>query len=95
MNASSPYHSLTPPIHNTQTPSAISSDPEWSEKMNIVQAAIEREENSELHFDPDLEGSAAPERPFLLLHACVVGFAMIIVVFVEMLCVAKVGIECT
>lgn len=60
--------------------------------MGIVQAAIAREENSDLHFDPDVEGAEAPERPFLLLHAAVIGVAMTLVVFVEMLCVAKVRI---
>lgn len=89
MTASSPYHSLTPPMRHTQTPSAVSSDPGWTEKMGIVQAAIEREENSEAHFDPDVEGVDIPERPFLLLHASVIGVAMTLVVFIEMLCVAK------
>jgi hypothetical protein len=79
-------------MRHTQTPSAISSDPEYSEKMGIITAAIHREENQDEHFDPDIEGAEAPKRPFLLMHAAVIGFAMTLVVFVEMLCVAKVGI---
>jgi hypothetical protein len=58
--------------------------------MGIVQAAIAREENQDTHFDPDTEAAEAPERPFLLNHAGVIGVAMTLVVFVEMLCVAKV-----
>ncbi|KAF4631583.1 hypothetical protein G7Y89_g6539 [Cudoniella acicularis] len=87
MTAGSPYISMSPP--QAQTPSAVESNPEFSEKMNIVQAAIEREENQEEYVDPDAELAAPPPRPFLLLHACVVGFAMTLVVFVEMLCVAR------
>lgn len=91
MTATSPYHSFSPPV--AQTPggaSAISSDPEMTEKMGIIQAAIEREENKDAYFDIEKEGAGAPERPFLLLHAAVIGVAMTLVVFVEMLCVAKV-----
>jgi len=89
MTAGSPYVSMTPP-HHAQTPSAISSNHELSEKNAIVMAAIEREENKDSHFDPNLEGQEAPARPFLLLHAAVVGVAMTLVVFVEMLCVSVV-----
>lgn len=94
MTATSPYHSYTPPV--AQTPggqSSLSSDPELSEKMGIIQAAIEREENTDAHFDVEKEGAAPPERPFLFLHAAVVGVAMTLVVFVEMLCIAKVTVE--
>jgi hypothetical protein len=79
---------MSPPQH---TPSAISSDPEISEKMGIVRAAIEREENRDTYFNPDVESAEAPERPFLLIHAAVIGFAMTLVVFVEMLCVSRVS----
>ena len=95
MTATSPYASMTPPIGQTpgqtpgRTPSAISEDPEFNEKMNIVQAAIEREENKDTIFNPDIEAAAPPERPFLLLHAGVIGFAMTLVVFVEMLCASR------
>lgn len=95
MTATSPYHSYSPPV--AQTPggnSAISSsDPELTEKMGIIAAAIEREENKDTHFDVEKEGAEAPERPFLLLHAAVVGVAMTLVVFVEMLCIAKVTMK--
>ncbi len=91
MTAGSPYHSMSPP--HQQTPSITSINHELSEKNAIVMAAIEREENKGTYFDPDTEAAEAPERPFLLLHACVVGFAMILVVFVEMLCVAVVYIS--
>ncbi|KAH8657166.1 glycosyl transferase family group 2-domain-containing protein [Tricladium varicosporioides] len=87
MTGGSPYMSLTPPV--AQTPSVMESNPEYNEKMNIVHAAIEKEENKEDHFNPDVESATPPPRPFLLLHACVVGVAMTLVVFVEMLCVAR------
>lgn len=95
MTAPSPYAPMTPPIGQTpgqtpgRTPSAISEDPEFNEKMGIVQAAIEREENKDTIFNPDIEAAAPPERPFLLLHAGVIGFAMTLVVFVEMLCASR------
>lgn len=82
---------MTPP--HRQTPSAMSEDHEISEKNAIVLAAIEREENHRTYFDPDVEAAEAPHRPFLLYHACVVGIAMVLVVFVEMLCVAVVNIS--
>jgi hypothetical protein len=91
MTASSPYHSMSLP--HRQTPSAVSEDHEISEKNAIVLAAIEREENQKTYFDPDTEAAEAPERPFLLYHACVVGIAMVLVVFVEMLCVSVVYIS--
>ena len=91
MTAGSPYHSMSPP--QQQTPSAVSSNHELSEKNAIVMAAIEREENQHAYFDPDTEAAEPPERPFLLLHAFVVGVAMILVVFVEMLCVSVVYIS--
>lgn len=79
---------MSPPQHN---PSSSSIDPELSEKMGIVQAAIEREENRDTYFNADLESAEAPERPFLLVHASVIGFAMTLVVFIEMLCVSRVS----
>lgn len=79
---STPYH---------DTPSTISADPEMSEKMGIVRAAIEREENKDIYFNPDVESAEAPERPFLLVHASVIGLAMTLAVFIEMLCVSRVS----
>jgi hypothetical protein len=79
---STPYH---------HTPSTISADPEMSEKMGIVRAAIEREENKDTYFNPDVESAEAPERPFLLVHASVIGLAMTLAVFIEMLCVSRVS----
>lgn len=83
---------MSPPGAAQNTPSTISADPEISEKMGIVRAAIEREENKDTYFNPDIESAEAPERPFLLIHASVIGVAMTLVVFVEMLCVSKVSI---
>jgi hypothetical protein len=59
---------------------------ELNEKLGAIQTAVEREERGALAFDPE---KAAPERRFLLVHALLVGLAMILAVVVEMACVAK------
>ncbi len=65
-------------------------DPELWEKFAIVQAAMTKEEHGHKMYDPET-GDADMERPFLLTHAVMVGLAMILVVTVEMACVAKVS----
>lgn len=62
----------------------------WDEKQAIIQSAIEREELGADAFDDSEEAGVVPKRPFLLLHAITIGVAMILVVFVEMLCISKV-----
>jgi len=74
--------------------SATPVDPAMNEKIGVIQSAIEREEQGDKVFDPELEGQEAPKRPFLLTHAMIVGLAMILVVVVEMACVAKVSGGC-
>ncbi|KAH8676512.1 glycosyl transferase family group 2-domain-containing protein [Tricladium varicosporioides] len=59
------------------------------EKHLAIQAAIELEERGDDHFDPNTESAAPPPRPFLLLHASVIGVSVALVVFVEMLCISK------
>jgi hypothetical protein len=59
--------------------------------MRVIQTAIEKEEHGEEHYDPDTEAAELPERPFLLYHASTIGFAMALVVVVEMLCVSIVS----
>jgi len=61
-----------------------------SEKMGIIETAIEKETEGEKAFDPEKDGHEAPRRPFLLNHAIMVGIAMCLVVVVEMACVAEV-----
>lgn len=61
-------------------------DPIVNEKVGVIQAAIEQEEMGDKVYDPEKDVN---ERPFLLIHACVIGLAMILVVVVEMACVAK------
>jgi hypothetical protein len=65
-------------------------DPELSEKLAIVLAAMTKEEHGHKLYDPE-KGDTDLERPFLLTHAFMVGIAMILVVIVEMACVAKVS----
>ena len=61
-----------------------------SEKMAIVMAAMNKEEHGHKEYDPE-KGDSDMERPFLLNHAVMVGLAMVLVVVVEMACVAKVS----
>jgi hypothetical protein len=59
------------------------------EMLGAIENAIEKEERGDQAFDADKEGMAPPPRPFLLVHAMLVGLAMILAVVVEMACVAK------
>jgi hypothetical protein len=61
------------------------------EKHLAIQAALELEQRGDDFFDPSTESATPPPRPFLLLHACVIGVSMVLIVFVEMLCVSKVS----
>lgn len=61
-----------------------------NEKIGVVQTAIEREEQGDKIFDPEKEGHEPPKRPFLITHALIIGLAMVLVVVVEMACLAKV-----
>jgi hypothetical protein len=70
--------------------SSISS-PVLDEKHLAIQAALELEQRGDDFFDPSTESATPPPRPFLLLHACVIGVSMALIVFVEMLCVSKVS----
>jgi len=63
-------------------------DPAVNEKVTVIQAAIEREELGDKAYDPEKD-QGVPKRKFLLTHAMVIGFAMVLVVVVEMACVAK------
>lgn len=61
------------------------------EKRRVIDTALEREDQGDKFFDPERDGLEVPKRPFLITHAVIVGLAMILVVVVEMACVAKVG----
>jgi hypothetical protein len=63
-------------------------DPAVNEKVTVIQAAIEQEELGDKAYDPEKD-QGVPKRPFLLTHAMTVGLAMILVVVVEMACLAK------
>ena len=64
-------------------------DPATNEKLGIVHAALEKEELGNKHYDPEKQKDEDFQRPFLLTHAITIGLAMILVVVVEMACVAK------
>ncbi|KAF2643362.1 hypothetical protein P280DRAFT_250925 [Massarina eburnea CBS 473.64] len=61
---------------------------EMSEKIGAIDRAIEVEEMGDQAFDPEKEAEL-PERKFLLVHAVTIGIAIILVIVVEMACVAK------
>jgi hypothetical protein len=88
-----PYsYSWTPPhfqSNEASTPSSVSGQI-MDEKHLAIQAAIELEERGDDYFDPNTESATPPPRPFLLMHAGVIGVSVALVVFVEMLCVSKV-----
>jgi cellulose synthase/poly-beta-1,6-N-acetylglucosamine synthase-like glycosyltransferase len=59
------------------------------EKLGVIQAALEKEEQGDKAFDPENESQEAPKRPFMLIHACMIGLSIILCIVVEMACVAK------
>lgn len=94
--ATSPYrHSTgmsTPQRTGRQSAFPISQHvgSDMNEKIVAIDRAIEVEELGDKAYDPEKEGGELPPRPFLLVHAMLVGLAMILVVVVEMACLAKV-----
>lgn len=86
------YQHRYPPPQMTHAPgtSTPSSASQLDEKHLAIQAALELEELGDDRFDPNTEYGSPPPRPFLLLHACVIGVSMALIVLVEMLCVSKV-----
>jgi hypothetical protein len=69
---------------------SLPEDPAIIERISVIQTAFEREEQGDRVFDPEKEGQEAPKRPFLLTHALIIGLAIVLVVVVEMACIAKV-----
>ncbi|EMC92654.1 hypothetical protein BAUCODRAFT_151069 [Baudoinia panamericana UAMH 10762] len=63
--------------------------PEWNEKYDVIRTAIAREEMGDKAYDPERDGKEAPKRPLVLVHALCIGLAMVLVVVVEMACIAK------
>ncbi|KAF2752330.1 hypothetical protein M011DRAFT_415679 [Sporormia fimetaria CBS 119925] len=61
---------------------------EMNEKIEAIDRALEVEELGDKIFDPEKE-AVLPERKFLLVHAVTIGIAMILVIVVEMACIAK------
>ncbi|ORY19790.1 glycosyl transferase family group 2-domain-containing protein [Clohesyomyces aquaticus] len=90
------FHSQQPsshgPVRSSAFPiSAQMTGPlpsEMSEKIGAIDRAIEVEEMGDKAYDPEKEAEL-PERKFLLVHAVTIGIAMILVIVVEMACLAK------
>ncbi|KAK3112111.1 hypothetical protein LTR53_011951 [Teratosphaeriaceae sp. CCFEE 6253] len=92
--------SVPPPTQAYSAPSVVQqpipgfdpsaqNNPEWNEKYDVIKSAIAREEEGDKAYDPEKDGTEVPTRPFLLVHAACIGLAMVLVVVVEMACVAK------
>lgn len=75
--------------HPTPHASHAVSDPSLYEKLNVIEAALVKEDNSAKLYDPENQKDSYFERPFLLNHALVVGLAVVLVIVVEMACIAK------
>lgn len=69
--------------------SSAESNPDFHEKYDVIKTAIAREEEGDKAYDPEKDGKEAPQRPFLLVHAACISLAMVLVVIVEMACIAK------
>lgn len=63
--------------------------PELAEKFSVIQTAIAREEEGDQAYDAERDGTEAPKRPFYLTHAVMIALAMVLVVVVELSCVAS------
>ena len=63
--------------------------PQSSEKFGVIQSAIAKEEEGDRAYDPEKDGKEAPLRPFMLTHAVCIALAMVLVVVVEMACIAS------
>jgi hypothetical protein len=60
------------------------------EKLDAIQVAIDKEEIGSKLYDPENAKPGDFDRPFLLTHAITIGLAIVLVIVVEMACVAKV-----
>ena len=65
------------------------STPESNQKLDAIQIAIAKEEEGDQAYDPEKDGKEAPTRKFMLTHAVCIAIAMVLVVVVEMACVAS------
>lgn len=63
--------------------------PGSGKKLEVIQSAIAREEEGDKAYDPERDGKEAPRRPFMLTHAVCISLAMVLVVVVELACVAS------
>ena len=66
---------------------------EPNEKYDVFKSAIAREEEGDRAYDPERDGTEAPKRPFMLTHAVCIALAMVLVVVVELACVASKQVE--
>jgi hypothetical protein len=77
------------PVLHSSNSSGDVHPPELGEKFKVIQAAIAREDEGDRAYDAERDGTEAPKRPFYLVHAVMVALAMVLVVVVELSCVAS------
>jgi hypothetical protein len=65
-------------------------NPAVLEKLDVIQAALDQEDSAGKMYDPEKAKHDDLDRPFLLGHGIMVSLAIILVIVVEMACVAKV-----
>ena len=83
LNHPSTYLPSMPPMpYGMQTPQS-------TEKFDVIQSAIAIEEEGDRAYDPEKDGKEAPQRQFMLTHAICISLAMVLVVVVEMACIAS------
>jgi hypothetical protein len=64
------------------------------EKHAVFEAAMRVEDGTEEVYDPEAMPVGPSKRPMVLTHSFMVGLAMILVVVVEVFCIANVGHSC-
>ncbi|KAF2709488.1 hypothetical protein K504DRAFT_455200 [Pleomassaria siparia CBS 279.74] len=75
-------------VYPISAPFTGSTPSEMTEKIGAINRAIEVEEMGDKAFDPEKE-MEIPERKFLLIHSVTIAIAIILVIVVEMACLAK------
>jgi hypothetical protein len=83
------FAGLVPHQRGSSQSSVLHSDAATNEKLTIIHAAIEKETAGHKMYDPEKQKDSDFDRPFLLTHSMMIGGAMVLVVVVEMACVAK------
>jgi len=84
------YSAQTTPHNQSVIFSQGPIDAQTNEKIGVVESAIKWEEDGDKIYDPEKDGPGGPPpRPFLLTHSVIIALSVVLVVVVELACVAK------